>query len=184
MQRRRSPLALRPARLFWARLIWYCIRGEPALNDANLSLLQSEWAGFGPLAPAGWSGRGGQTTSPYYPKVCASPSPVAGVTITKQGSACGSSSGSGVAAAIGLAAATLGPSGCLRTETTTQGIDRNGDCRKYYMPCKLQQRGGRKGHSRPNIANWWYALVCSFAKPIRAKPGTVVPASQHQDTVG
>jgi amidase len=42
--------------------------------------------------PSGWSGRGGQCTNAYYPG--ASP--------------CGSSSGSAVAASIGLAAVTLG----------------------------------------------------------------------------
>ncbi|KAJ7479515.1 amidase signature enzyme [Mycena latifolia] len=62
--------------------------GAIILGKTNMS----EWAAFGPLAPDGWSGRGGQTTNPYYPK----------------GDACGSSSGSGVSAAIGLAAATLG----------------------------------------------------------------------------
>ncbi|KAF7365550.1 Amidase domain-containing protein [Mycena venus] len=62
--------------------------GAIIIGKTNLS----EWAAFGSLAPDGWSGRGGQTTNPYYPK----------------GNACGSSSGSGVSAAIGLAAATLG----------------------------------------------------------------------------
>ncbi|KAJ7641745.1 amidase signature enzyme [Roridomyces roridus] len=62
--------------------------GAIILGKTNLS----EWAAFGPLAPNGWSGRGGQTTSAYYPK----------------GDVCGSSSGSGVAASVGLAAATLG----------------------------------------------------------------------------
>ncbi|KAK7048003.1 amidase domain-containing protein [Favolaschia claudopus] len=66
--------------------------GAIILGKANLS----EWAAFGSVAPDGWSGRGGQTTNPYYPG----------------GNACGSSSGSGVSSAIGLAAATLG------TETT------------------------------------------------------------------
>ncbi|KAJ7872123.1 amidase signature enzyme [Mycena olivaceomarginata] len=56
--------------------------GAIILGKTNMS----EWAGFGPLAP------GDKLQVPYYPK----------------GSACGSSSGSGVAAAIGLAAATLG----------------------------------------------------------------------------
>ncbi|KAJ7060966.1 amidase signature enzyme [Mycena amicta] len=62
--------------------------GAIILGKTNLS----EWAAFGSQAPSGWSGRGGLTTNAYYPK----------------GTACGSSSGSGVAASIGLAAATLG----------------------------------------------------------------------------
>ncbi|KAF8513732.1 amidase signature enzyme [Hysterangium stoloniferum] len=52
----------------------------------------SEWAHFRGNLPSGWSGRGGQTTNPYFPN--ADP--------------CGSSSGSGVAAAIGLSTVTLG----------------------------------------------------------------------------
>jgi amidase len=53
----------------------------------------SEWANFrGTSIPNGWSGRGGQATNAFY----------------RQGDACGSSSGSGIAASIGLAAGTLG----------------------------------------------------------------------------
>ncbi|GJJ14619.1 hypothetical protein Clacol_008885 [Clathrus columnatus] len=52
----------------------------------------SEWAHFRGNVASGWSGRGGQTTNPYFPN--ADP--------------CGSSSGSGVAAAIGLSTVTLG----------------------------------------------------------------------------
>lgn len=48
--------------------------------------------GRGNNLPAGWSARGGQTRSPYY----------------RNGNPCGSSSGSGVAAAVGLATVTLG----------------------------------------------------------------------------
>lgn len=51
-----------------------------------------EWAHNRGNLASGWSGRGGQTTNPYFPN--ADP--------------CGSSSGSGVAAAIGLATVTLG----------------------------------------------------------------------------
>ncbi|KAG8728306.1 hypothetical protein FRC11_011405, partial [Ceratobasidium sp. 423] len=67
--------------------------GAILLGKANLS----EWANIRGtfLHTSGWSGRGGQTTNPYYPE--ASPA--------------GSSSGCGVATAIGLAA------GCLGTET-------------------------------------------------------------------
>ncbi len=58
-------------------------------GKANLS----EWAHFRSNSiPSGWSGRGGQCTNAYFPH--ADP--------------CGSSSGSGVAASIGLAAVTLG----------------------------------------------------------------------------
>ncbi|CAE7219344.1 unnamed protein product [Rhizoctonia solani] len=63
--------------------------GAILLGKSNMS----EWAAFRDWGlDSGWSGRGGQTTSPYYPG--ADP--------------CGSSSGSGVATAIGLAAASLG----------------------------------------------------------------------------
>ena len=67
------------------------------LRDAGAILLGktalSEWANFrGVGIPNGWSGRGKQSTSPFYP----------------QGDACGSSTGSAIASSIGLAAATLG----------------------------------------------------------------------------
>lgn len=58
------------------------------IGKANLS----EWAHFRGNLPSGWSGRGLQCTNAYFPN--ADP--------------CGSSSGSGVGASIGLAAVTLG----------------------------------------------------------------------------
>ncbi|KDQ56681.1 hypothetical protein JAAARDRAFT_36172 [Jaapia argillacea MUCL 33604] len=62
--------------------------GAIFLAKANLS----EWANYRGIVPSGFSGRGGQCTSAYYPK--ANPS--------------GSSSGSGVPMSIGLGAASLG----------------------------------------------------------------------------
>ncbi|KZT26146.1 amidase signature enzyme [Neolentinus lepideus HHB14362 ss-1] len=62
--------------------------GAILLGKTNMS----EWANFRGQVPSGFSGRGGQCTCPYYPLVDPS----------------GSSSGSGIAAAIGLAAGTLG----------------------------------------------------------------------------
>ncbi|KAJ7058061.1 amidase signature enzyme [Mycena amicta] len=62
--------------------------GAIILGKANLS----EWAHFRGNIASGWSGRGGQCSNAYFPH--ADP--------------CGSSSGSGVAASIGLAAVTLG----------------------------------------------------------------------------
>ena len=58
------------------------------LGKANLS----EWAHYRGSVPSGFSGRGGQATCPYYPM--ADPS--------------GSSSGSAICSAIGLAAFALG----------------------------------------------------------------------------
>ena len=62
--------------------------GAIILGKANLS----EWANFRGVVPSGFSARGGQATCPYYPLVDPS----------------GSSSGSGISIAIGLAAASLG----------------------------------------------------------------------------
>ncbi|KAG6906714.1 hypothetical protein DXG01_012457 [Tephrocybe rancida] len=62
--------------------------GAIILGKANLS----EFAHFRGNIASGWSGRGGQATNAYFPN--ADP--------------CGSSSGSGIAASIGLAAVTLG----------------------------------------------------------------------------
>ncbi|EMD36838.1 hypothetical protein CERSUDRAFT_114758 [Gelatoporia subvermispora B] len=62
--------------------------GAIILGKASLS----EWANFRGQVPSGFCGRGGQGLSPYVPL----------------GNPSGSSSGSGIAAAIGLAAGTLG----------------------------------------------------------------------------
>ncbi|KAI0078089.1 amidase signature enzyme [Panus rudis PR-1116 ss-1] len=62
--------------------------GAIILGKANLS----EWANFRGRVPSGFSGRGGQASSPYVPL----------------GDPSGSSSGSGISSAIGLAAAALG----------------------------------------------------------------------------
>ncbi|KAG2134786.1 amidase signature domain-containing protein [Suillus clintonianus] len=62
--------------------------GAIFIGKANLS----EWAGMRGKVPCGFSGRGGQTLCPYYPNT----NPL------------GSSSGSGVAMAVGLAAGSLG----------------------------------------------------------------------------
>jgi len=62
--------------------------GAIVIGKANLS----EWAGMRGEVPNGFSARGGQTLSPYYPNA----DPLA------------SSSGSGVAIAVGLAAGSLG----------------------------------------------------------------------------
>ncbi|KAF9242305.1 amidase signature domain-containing protein [Melanogaster broomeanus] len=66
------------------------LREAGAIFIAKTNL--SEWAHFRGTVPKGFSGRGGQTLSPYYPN----------------GDASGSSTGSGVAMAIGLAAGSLG----------------------------------------------------------------------------
>ncbi|KAF9546248.1 amidase signature enzyme [Agrocybe pediades] len=62
--------------------------GAVILGKANMS----EWSYYRGGCASGWSGRGGQCTNAYYPG----------------GDPCGSSSGSGVAASIGLATVTLG----------------------------------------------------------------------------
>lgn len=62
--------------------------GAIILGKANLS----EWANFRGRVPSGFSGRGGQATSPYL----------------ANGDPSGSSSGSGISSAIGLAAGALG----------------------------------------------------------------------------
>ncbi|CAE6497226.1 unnamed protein product [Rhizoctonia solani] len=62
--------------------------GAIVLGKTNLC----EWSHARGVLPNGWSGRGGQTTNPYYPG----------------SDPCGSSSGSAVAMAIGLAAGSLG----------------------------------------------------------------------------
>ncbi|KAH7098078.1 amidase signature enzyme [Auriculariales sp. MPI-PUGE-AT-0066] len=81
-------------------LLGSMVRGDATvaakLREAGAIFLgkaaQDEWSGARGLLPLGWSGRGGQISNAYYPK----------------GSPCGSSGGSGVSAAIGLAAVAIG----------------------------------------------------------------------------
>ncbi|KAF9484242.1 amidase signature enzyme [Pholiota conissans] len=65
--------------------------GAIILGKANMSEF-AFFRGKNNELPSGWSGRGGQCTNAYYPN----------------GDPCGSSSGSGVAASIGLSTVTLG----------------------------------------------------------------------------
>jgi Amidase len=78
------------AQLFWVITIrpFPISPCSPNTGKANLS----EWAHFRSNMASGWSGRGGQASSAYYPN----------------GEALGSSTGSAIAASIGLAAVTLG----------------------------------------------------------------------------
>ena len=64
------------------------LAGAIILGKANTS----EWANFRGRVPSGFSGRGGQSSNPYV----------------HLGNPSGSSSGSGIATAIGLAAGSLG----------------------------------------------------------------------------
>lgn len=85
--RKAGAILLGKANMVCTSLLWsfYC-------SDLDKVACQSEWADFRGYLDPGWSGRGGQTTNPYYPGA----------------STCTSSSGSGVSTAIGLAAASLG----------------------------------------------------------------------------
>jgi amidase len=88
----------------------FCVRrlreaGAVLLGKTNLS----EWANFrSTLSTSGWSGRGGQTRNPY----------------ALDRNPCGSSSGSGVAAAAGLCFAAVGTEtdGSVVCPATTNGI--------------------------------------------------------------
>lgn len=135
--------------------------------------LKSEWAHFrGNDIASGWSARGGQNTNPYYPG--ADP--------------CGSSSGSGTAAAIGLATVALG--------TETDG--------SLICPASYQNVVGIKptvGLTSRTGGEWSTAshrAVCSdvgkekkrlnalrrgLSSAILAS-SSVIPISSHQDSIG
>ncbi|KAG8746487.1 hypothetical protein FRC10_004928 [Ceratobasidium sp. 414] len=123
--------------------------GAILLGKANLS----EWSYFrGGRLASGWSGRGGQATNPYYPG--ADP--------------CGSSAGSGVATAIGLAAGSLG--------TETDG--------SIICPSSYNNLVGIK----PTVGLTSRSGGMSFSLArFTWKPNAmllVIPISSHQDTVG
>jgi amidase len=121
--------------------------GALILGKAN----QSEWSYFrGKEIASGWSGRGGQCTNPYYPGANSS----------------GSSSGSAVAVAVGLAPVALGTetSGSLTSPAGWNNIT------TVKPTVGLTSRAG--GNS------------ASLSKDNRLKPSTVIPITPHQDTVG
>ena len=79
--------------LFWVSPDFLSLLRNSVFNDNNVGKANlSEFSYFRGKLAAGWSGRGGQCTNAYY--FNADPN--------------GSSSGSGVAASIGLATVTLG----------------------------------------------------------------------------
>ncbi|KAF8548295.1 amidase signature enzyme [Imleria badia] len=113
----------------------------------------AEWACFrGEGVPDGFSARGGQTTSPYYPYL----NPLS------------SSSGSAVASAIGIAAATLG------SETTGSIVlpaSRNNIVGIKPTVGLVSRSGGR-------------AVILIWNKSCLACLPSVIPISPNQDTVG
>lgn len=113
----------------------------------------AEWACFrGEGVPDGFSARGGQTTGPYYPYL----NPLS------------SSSGSAVASAIGLAAATLG------SETTGSIVlpaSRNNIVGIKPTVGLVSRSGGR-------------AITLIWNKTCSVCLSSVIPISPHQDTVG
>lgn len=102
---------------------------------------------------SGWSGRGGQTTNPYFPN--ADP--------------CGSSSGSGVAAAIGLATVTLG----TETDGSITCPTSNNNAVGIKPTVGLTSRSGGELHIRFMTVS----PLTYFFRP-------VIPISQNQDTIG
>jgi Asp-tRNA(Asn)/Glu-tRNA(Gln) amidotransferase A subunit family amidase len=113
------------------------------LRDAGVLILGksnlSEWANFRGLnISSGWSPRGGQTLGAYHPN--SQPE--------------GSSSGSAVAAALGLSTAAIGtevkknsrPSCCCPETGTNEGL---ADVGQHLGPCREERRGGAEAESRP-----------------------------------
>lgn len=112
----------------------------------------SEWAHYRGNVASGWSGRGGQTTNPYFPN--ADP--------------CGSSSGSGVAAAIGLATVTLG----TETDGSITCPASNNNAVGIKPTVGLTSRSGGELHIFWRYLPWLDVFQ------------QVIPISQNQDTVG
>jgi len=121
--------------------------GAIFVGKANLS----EWAGMRGQVPSGFSGRGGQTHCPYYPNA----DPL------------GSSSGSGAAMAIGLAAGSLG--------SETDGSIVCPSSRNNLVGIKptigLVSRSGGKSSSDKDQVTFQRRIL-------------VIPISSHQDTTG
>ncbi|KAE9396186.1 amidase signature enzyme [Gymnopus androsaceus JB14] len=108
--------------------------GAIILGKTNLS----EWSQARGNLQHGWSGRGGFTTGAYYPN----------------SDPCGSSSGSGVAASIGLATVTLG--------TETDGTYERSD-----LPSKSDSHFDtpRLGWTHDTICRGWAIVLSAIAGP-------------------
>ncbi|KAH9912595.1 amidase signature enzyme [Fomitopsis serialis] len=102
----------------------------------------SEWANWRGTVPSGFCGRGGHGTNPYVPL----------------GNPSGSSSGSGIAGAVGLATATLG------SETDGSIISPSGNCNVVAS----SRRWGLL-RAQGYVVLLWLRLI---------------PISEHQDSVG
>lgn len=113
----------------------------------------SEFARYRGKLASGWSGRGGQCTNAYFPN--ADP--------------CGSSSGSGVAASIGLATVTLGTETAGRI--TCPSSDNN--LAGIKPTVGLTSRAGGMSFN---------LLVVRYKRLNAFFP--VIPITEHQDTVG
>ncbi|KAG6864455.1 hypothetical protein C0991_009382 [Blastosporella zonata] len=122
--------------------------GAIILGKVNLS----EFAHYRGTIASGWSGVGGQTTSAYYPG--ADPS--------------GSSSGSGVAASIGLSTVTLG--------TETDG--------SIISPSSHNNIVGIKPTVGLTSRSGGSSFAICIVSPLTELMPLVVPLSSHQDTVG
>ncbi|KAG8706542.1 hypothetical protein FRC09_002355 [Ceratobasidium sp. 395] len=122
--------------------------GAILLGKANMS----EWAGFRGNITPGWSGRGGQCTSPYYPG--ADPR--------------GSSSGSGVATAVGLAAGSLG----TESDESIIGPSSHNNVVGIKPTVGLTSRSGGM-----RFTGFVLDLVLNAGRP-------VIPLTSHEDTVG
>ena len=130
--------------------------GAIILGKANLS----EWANFRGRVPSGFSGRGGQATSPYL----------------ANGDPSGSSSGSGISSAIGLAAGALG--------SETDGSILSPSSKNNLVGIKptvgLTSRAGGMWFR----SFWHMATRRLVANPGHAVSYVVIPISSNQDTVG
>lgn len=114
----------------------------------------SELAYFRGSIPSGWSGRGGQCKSAYHPI----------------GSPSGSSSGSGVAASVGLATVTLG----TETDGSIASPSSNNNVVGIKPTVGLTSRAGGMS-AKLCIVFWIHQFVFAFV---------VLPITAAQDTVG
>lgn len=151
--------------------------GAIILGKSNLG----QWSEARSLnTSSGWSAHGGQTRGAYYPDQ----------------DPCGSSSGSGVAASLGLAWATLGTetSGSIQCPACVNNVVGS----KWFNDFQafslfLKPRNARTQDPAlilsPGLSNPQWGICSLTAVPVKPTVGLtsrhlVIPISEHQDTVG
>lgn len=138
-----------------------------ATGKANLS----EFAHFRGNIASGWSGRGGQCTNAYFPH--ADPVRIAAVSSPSSLNQCRRRT---VRLVLGLSS--------RRLDRVGRGHARDGDGREHHLPRQPEQPCRYQTERRAHLTRRRSVPLSSPSPPPLLINPTVIPISEHQDTVG